>query len=129
MDARYDCVVIGSGFGGSITACRLAQAGQSVCVLERGRRWPRTAFPRTPAQVSSEAFWDMDARRFGLIEYSVFERIHVIHGSGVGGGSLHYFNVHIRPPPSIFGLFRVFRGWYCASQAQLRDAPSPLGPR
>ena len=99
---RYDCVVIGSGFGGSITACRLAQAGHSVCVLERGRRWPRTGFPRTPVQVASEAFWDLDARRFGLIEYSVFDRMHVIHGSGVGGGSLHYFNVHIRPPASIF---------------------------
>ena len=102
MDERYDYVVIGSGFGGSITACRLAQAGHSVCVLERGRRWPRTGFPRTPAQVASEAFWDIDARRFGLIEYSVFDRMHVIHGSGVGGGSLHYFNVHIRPPASIF---------------------------
>ncbi len=102
MDERYDYVVIGSGFGGSITACRLAQAGHSVCVLERGRRWPRTGFPRTPAQVASEAFWDMDARRFGLIEYSVFDRMQVIHGSGVGGGSLHYFNVHIRPPASIF---------------------------
>jgi GMC oxidoreductase len=43
----------------------------------------------------------MDAWRFGLIEYSVFDRIHVIHGSGVGGGSLHYFNVHVRPPASI----------------------------
>ncbi len=102
MDERYDYVVIGSGFGGSITACRLAQAGHSVCVLERGRRWPRTGFPRTPAQVASQAFWDTDARRFGLIEYSVFDRMHVIHGSGVGGGSLHYFNVHIRPPASIF---------------------------
>ena len=102
MSDRYDCVVIGSGFGGSITACRLAQAGDLVCVLERGRRWPRTGFPRTPVQVASEAFWDMDARRFGLIEYSVFDRMHVIHGSGVGGGSLHYFNVHIRPPASIF---------------------------
>jgi cholesterol oxidase len=99
---RYDCVVIGSGFGGSITACRLAQAGDSVCVLERGRRWPRTGFPRTPVQVAGEAFWDLAARRFGLIEYSVFDRMHVIHGSGVGGGSLHYFNVHIRPPASIF---------------------------
>jgi choline dehydrogenase-like flavoprotein len=46
-----DYVVIGAGFGGSITACRLAQAGHAVCVLERGRRWPRTGFPRTPANV------------------------------------------------------------------------------
>jgi len=102
MRDRYDCVVIGSGFGGSIVACRLAQAGHTVCVLERGQRWPRTRFPRTPAQVAANGFWDMDARRFGLIEYRAFERMHVIQGSGVGGGSLHYFNVHIRPPASIF---------------------------
>jgi cholesterol oxidase len=99
---RYDCVVIGSGFGGSIVACRLAQAGQTVCVLERGQRWPRTHFPRTPAQVTSNAFWDPAARRFGIVEYRAFDRMHVIQGSGVGGGSLHYFNVHIRPPASIF---------------------------
>jgi len=102
MENRHDCVVVGSGFGGSIVACRLAQAGRSVCVLERGQRWPRTRVPRTPAQVAAEAFWDMDARRFGLIDYRAFERMHVIMGSGVGGGSLHYFNVHIRPPATIF---------------------------
>jgi len=102
MGDRYDCVVVGSGFGGSIVACRLAQAGNTVCVLERGQRWPRTRFPRTPAQVAADAFWDMDARRFGLVEYRAFERVHVIQGSGVGGGSLHYFNVHIRPPATIF---------------------------
>ena len=102
MGDRYDCVVIGSGFGGSIVACRLAQAGDSVCVLERGRRWPRTRFARTPAQVARDAFWDLDARRFGIVEYRAFDRMHVIQGSGVGGGSLHYFNVHIRPPASIF---------------------------
>ena len=102
MTNKYDCVIIGSGFGGSIVACRLAQEGNAVCVLERGRRWPRTLFPRTPMQVATKAFWDLSARRLGLIEYRAFDRMHVIQGSGVGGGSLHYFNVHIRPPASIF---------------------------
>jgi cholesterol oxidase len=102
MVIRYDCVVIGSGFGGSIVACRLAQSGQTVCVLERGQRWPRTRFARTPAQITSNAFWDPAARRFGIVDYRAFDRMHVIQGSGVGGGSLHYFNVHIRPPASIF---------------------------
>ncbi|HZP02010.1 MAG TPA: FAD-dependent oxidoreductase, partial [Terriglobia bacterium] len=48
MKTEYDVVVIGSGFGGAITACRLAQAGRSVCVLERGRRWAKDDFPRSP---------------------------------------------------------------------------------
>jgi cholesterol oxidase len=106
VNARYDVVVIGSGFGGSITACRLAQAGRSVCVLERGRRWRNVDFPRSPRQIAQNAFWDRDGRHFGLVEYRVFPRMHVIQGSGVGGGSLHYFNVHIRPPASIFDDIR-----------------------
>jgi cholesterol oxidase len=99
---RYDVVVIGSGFGGSITACRLAQAGRSVCVLERGRRWSNVDFPRSPGQIARNAFWEPESGQFGLLDYRVFRRMHVIQGSGVGGGSLHYFNVHLRPPAVIF---------------------------
>ena len=102
MTQRFDVAVVGSGFGGSIVACRLAQAGRSVCVLERGRRWSATDFPRSPSQVARDGFWNVDDGRFGVIEYRVFKQMHVIQGSGVGGGSLHYFNVHIRPPASIF---------------------------
>src|SRR3981081_3102970 len=102
MTERVDAVVIGSGFGGSIVACRLTQAGRSVCVLERGRRWNAVDFPRSPSQVVRDGFWNVGDGRFGLMEYRAFDRMHVIQGSGVGGGSLHYFNVHIRPPASIF---------------------------
>jgi len=99
---HYDVVVIGSGFGGSITACRLAQAGRSVCVLERGRQWRNVDFPRSPGQVAANAFWGGESGRRGLLDYRAFRRMHVIQGCGVGGGSLHYFNVHLRPPASIF---------------------------
>lgn len=102
VNPTYDVAVIGSGFGGSITACRLAQAGRSVCVLERGRRWRNIDFPRSPAQIAQQGFWDRDAGLRGFLEYRAFRGMHVIQGSGVGGGSLHYFNVHIRPPASIF---------------------------
>ena len=102
MKRRYDVIVIGSGFGGSITACRLAQAGRSVCVLERGRRWSNVDFPRSPSQIARNAFWDPANRRYGLLDYRVFARMQVIQGCGVGGGSLHYFNVHLRPPAAIF---------------------------
>jgi len=92
MQGVYDAVVIGSGFGGAITACRLAQAGRSVCMLERGRRWGRTDFPRTIGQLR-RAFWNDEDR--GFLDYRSFQHIDVIQASGVGGGSLVYFNVQI----------------------------------
>ena len=99
MKEVYDIVVIGSGFGGSITACRLAQAGRSVCILERGKRWGKKDFPRTTGQVA-RAFWN--DKDYGLLDYRTFEKIDIIQASGVGGGSLVYFNVHIRTPKEIF---------------------------
>ncbi|MBV8137649.1 MAG: GMC family oxidoreductase [Deltaproteobacteria bacterium] len=99
MKSVYDAVVIGSGFGGAITACRLAQAGRSVCVLERGKRWAKQDFPRTLAQMS-HAFWNH--QDFGILDYRVFRNIDVIQASGVGGGSLVYFNVHRRAHKEIF---------------------------
>ena len=100
MRDAYDVVVVGSGFGGAITGCRLAQAGRSVCILERGKRWEKTEFPRSPAEVAG-SFW-REGKSFGFLEYKAFKRIDVIQGSGVGGGSLHYFNVHLRTPEAIF---------------------------
>jgi cholesterol oxidase len=99
MKEVYDVVVIGSGFGGAINACRLAQAGRSVCILERGKRWGRKDFPRTTGQVA-RAFWT--DKTYGLIDYRTFGKIDVLQASGVGGGSLVYFNVHIRTPKEIF---------------------------
>lgn len=104
MRPAYDVVVIGSGFGGAITACRLAQAGRSVCVLEKGKRWDRLDFPRGAGAVARSAIQPYDNRRAGqgFIEYRTFRNMDVIQGTGVGGGSLHYFNVHTRPPEFIF---------------------------
>lgn len=99
MPERYDVVVIGSGFGGAVTAARLAQAGRSVCLLERGRRWDKREFPRSIGQ-AKHAMW-RDHESYGFLEYKVFRRMDVIQGAGVGGGSLHYFNVHLRAPSSI----------------------------
>jgi cholesterol oxidase len=95
-----DAVVIGSGFGGAVVACRLAAAGRSVSVLERGRRWTAPEFPRSVGQ-AAEAFWD-ERRSYGFLEYLAFPRFDVIQGAGVGGGSLHYFNVNLPTDPSVF---------------------------
>lgn len=106
MKAHYDVVVIGSGFGGAITACRLAQAGLQVCVLEKGAHWNNTDFPRGSAEVADHAIWNERGGKGkppkGFIEYVSFRRMDVVQGVGVGGGSLHYFNVHIQPPAAIF---------------------------
>ena len=100
MANSYDVVVIGSGFGGAVSACRLAQSGRSVCILERGKQWDGLAFPRSIGQVA-QAWWE-PGRSYGFLEYKVFRKIDVIQGSGVGGGSLHYFNVTLRTPADIF---------------------------
>jgi len=98
--ARYDAVIIGSGFGGSVMALRLAQAGRSVCVLERGRRWAKEDFPRTPFQFLRSKW---TARRDGLYDFGLTGDMGGLSASGVGGGSLIYSNVLIRAAEDVFG--------------------------
>jgi cholesterol oxidase len=98
---RYDAVVIGSGFGGSVVACRLAQAGASGLVLERGQPWPPGAFPRTPRQWRG-ALWAPRNGRHGLYEYHHFKGLDALTASGLGGGSLIYANVMLRKDPETF---------------------------
>jgi cholesterol oxidase len=97
--ASYDVVVIGSGFGGAVVALRLAEAGRRVLVLEQGRRWAKEDFPRTVGQ-TGKGFWQPGFAQ-GFLDYRVFRNIDVIQGVGVGGGSLHYFNVNVRAPARV----------------------------
>ena len=92
---HFDAVVVGSGFGGSVTAYRLAEAGQSVCLLERGKAYPPGSFARTPAQMHGN-FWDPSAGLFGLFDMWSFDHIDALVSSGLGGGSLIYANVLLR---------------------------------
>src|SRR5271154_5244827 len=97
-DAHFDAVIVGSGFGGSINALRLAQAGKSVLVLERGKRYIPGEFPRDVTDVNN-LFWGYPKRREfrGLYDVRFFSGIAAVVASGVGGGSLIYANIHIRP--------------------------------
>ena len=96
-----DVIVIGSGFGGAITACRLAEANYKVLVLERGRRWTPETVPRQPAD---PWFWDNAAPqlRNGWFDFRVFPHMSVVQGAGVGGGSLVYANISIEAKDSTF---------------------------
>jgi cholesterol oxidase len=97
----FDALVIGSGFGGAVTSCRLTQAGYRVLVLERGRQWDPTNFPRRP-----EDPWVYDAgnpvARHGWFDFRIFPHMTVIQGAGVGGGSLVYANISIPAKPKTF---------------------------
>jgi cholesterol oxidase len=92
---HFDAVVVGSGFGGSVTAYRLAEAGHSVCLLERGKPFPPNSFPRSPLGMKSQ-FWDPSAGGHGMFNMWSFDNIDAICASGLGGGSLIYANVLLR---------------------------------
>ncbi|MGO9932376.1 MAG: GMC oxidoreductase [Steroidobacteraceae bacterium] len=100
----FDAVVIGTGFGGAVAACRLAQAGKNVCILERGRRYERGDFPRPavrPDHLPDTARWAW-ALDQGLFDVKDLQGAVAVQAAGYGGGSLVYSNVHLRPPPQVF---------------------------
>lgn len=105
MNARYDVIIVGSGFGGAVTACRLAENGYRVLVLERGRRWDVADYPSVSG---ANWIWDQyhPEKRNGWIDLRFFPHMTVVQGAGVGGGSLIYANVCVDAKPDIF-----YDGW------------------
>ena len=103
---RYDVVVIGSGYGGGVTAARLARAGKHVCVLERGREFLTGEFPsrfpdmRTEMQVTGKRL--RTGRSTALYDVRLGEDMHILVGCGLGGGSLINAGVSLRPDPRVF---------------------------
>src|SRR4051812_50190440 len=95
VDSHYDAIVVGSGFGGSVTASRLAEAGWRVLVLERGRPYPPGSFTRSPFR-ARESFWAPPRGLVGMYHYWSFRGIDALVSAGLGGGSLIYANVFIR---------------------------------
>ncbi|MEV0074926.1 GMC family oxidoreductase [Nocardia neocaledoniensis] len=117
-DYDYDVIVIGSGFGGSVTALRLTEKGYRVGVLESGRRWNAEDYPKTNWNIR-KSIW---APRLGLTgpqRISALGKCLVFSGSGVGGGSLIYGNTLYEPLPEFYGD----RAW-----AHITDWKSELAP-
>ena len=98
---HFDAIVVGSGFGGAVTACRLAEADRRVLVLERGKAYPPGSFPRSPRGMS-ENLWDPSKGLQGMFDVWSFEGLEALVSSGLGGGSLIYANVLIRKDPKWF---------------------------
>ena len=97
----YDYIIIGSGFGGSVSALRLAEKGYKVLVLEKGRRLTAEDFPHTNWNVK-KWFWLPALRFFGFFKLSLFRHVTILSGVGVGGGSLVYANTLPKPKRSFF---------------------------
>lgn len=100
-DEVYDFVIIGSGFGGSVSALRLSEKGYKVLVLERGKRFNAEGFPRTNWNIF-KYLWLPGARCFGIQGINFYKDLWVLNGSGVGGGSLVYASTHIKPPKAFY---------------------------
>jgi cholesterol oxidase len=97
----YDFVVIGSGFGGSISAMRLTEKGYDVLLLERGKRFEDKDFAKSDWNLWKHQ-WIPALRCFGIWQNTLLNGIMILHGSGVGGGSLVYANVLMEPDDKLF---------------------------
>ncbi len=100
-DQVYDYIVVGSGFGGSVSAMRLAEKGYSVLVIEKGKRWKAKDFP-TSNWNTRKYLWLPLLRCFGFQKLTFFKEVFIISGVGVGGGSLVYANTHMMPRESFY---------------------------
>ncbi|QUR66098.1 GMC family oxidoreductase [Mycobacterium spongiae] len=98
----YDWLVIGSGFGGSVAALRLAQKGYRVGLVERGRRFADEDFAKSTWQLS-RYYWVPKLGLKGILSMTLFRDIFVGSGSGVGGGSLGYANTLYRARSAFYG--------------------------
>jgi cholesterol oxidase len=97
----YDWIVVGSGFGGSVSALRLAEKGYKVAVLECGKRFTDKDFPKSTWDIR-RYFWAPRLGLRGIFRLTTFKDVSVVSGSGVGGGSLGYANTLYVPPSKFF---------------------------
>ncbi|MER5912783.1 GMC family oxidoreductase [Streptomyces sp. NPDC001982] len=97
----YDVIVVGSGFGGSVTALRLTEKGYRVGVLEAGRRFTRDTLPKNSWDLKNY-LWAPKFGMYGIQRIHLLGNVMVLAGAGVGGGSLNYANTLYVPPKPFF---------------------------
>ena len=124
----FDFIVIGSGFGGSVSALRLAEKGYRVAVIEMGRRWTPENLPKTSWSLH-RWFWRPKLALRGFFNMRFFRHVTILHGCAVGGGSITYACTLLRPPDKVWnsGTWAGLADWQSEMPQHYDTASRMLG--
>jgi cholesterol oxidase len=124
----FDFIVIGSGFGGSVSAHRLVEKGYRVAVMEMGRRWTPTNLPLTSWSIH-RWFWRPGIALRGFFNMRFFRHATILHGCAVGGGSITYASTMLRPPDKVWdsGSWKGLDDWKSEMPQHYDTASRMLG--
>ncbi|MCF6212897.1 MAG: GMC oxidoreductase [Flavobacteriaceae bacterium] len=128
MSYDYDYIIIGSGFGGSVSALRLSEKGYKVLVVEKGKWYAANDFAKTNWHLK-KWLWLPAFRLFGIMKMSIFRHIVVVSGTGVGGGSLVYANTLPVPKKPFYttGSWQNLEDWETTLAPFYKTALKMLG--
>jgi cholesterol oxidase len=124
----FDFIVIGSGFGGSVSALRLTEKGYKVAVMEMGRRWNPENLPKTSWSIH-RWFWRPKLGLRGFFNMRLFHHATIFHGCAVGGGSITYAATLLQPPEEVWdsGSWAGLAGWKTEMPQHYETATKMLG--
>lgn len=124
----FDFIIVGSGFGGSVSALRLVEKGYRVAVIEMGRRWTAENLPKTSWQMH-RWFWRPGIALRGFFNMRFFRHVTILHGCAVGGGSITYACTMLRPPNKVWdsGSWARLEDWKQVMPAHYDEASRMLG--
>ncbi|MGD2035214.1 MAG: GMC family oxidoreductase [Bacteroidales bacterium] len=128
MNHDFDYIIVGSGFGGSVSALRLSEKGYRVLVVEKGKWYKADDFPKTNWNLR-KWFWIPFLHFFGIMKLSIFRHIVILSGTGVGGGSLVYANTLPVPKTAFYtsGSWGKLADWESELEPFYRKALKMLG--
>lgn len=128
MKPDYDVLIIGSGFGGSVSALRLTEKGYRVGVLEAGRRFEDAEFAKTSWNLR-KFLWAPQLGMYGIQRIHLLRNVMILAGAGVGGGSLNYANTLYVPPEPFFNdpQWKNITDWRAELMSHYDQAQRMLG--
>ena len=128
MKNEYDYIIIGSGFGGSTSALRLTEKGYTVAILEKGREFNDSDFPKSTWNIR-KFLWAPLLKCFGILKITWFKDVMIVSGTGVGGGSLVYANTLLMPPDEFFRnpVWKDIKDWKTTLAPFYKTAKHMLG--